>query len=187
VPPADFDYRRHFLLLACAIVSSALLAQWDPFGAASLLPNAAIYGALHAAALSGALQTRAPWARKGSFILAAAGLAVAALYAGLFGLALLSGAPLRLSVRAAFALCICSLVGAIFYGWLIRVFWLPGLSPRPIMQISIACLTATLLALLIEDLTGLSAPWVLAAAWWCAFSGGLWVVSGRMQALRPQV
>ncbi len=184
MPLARFNYRRHFLLLACAIVMIAIMAQVDVFGTASLLPNAAIYGALHAAALSAALNSAAPLARKSLFMLAAAGLDVAALYAGILGLALLSAVPLRLGVRACIALGLCSMVGAILYGLLIRVFWLPELSPRPIMQISIGCLVATILTLLIENLTGLSSLWAVAAAWWLAFSAGLWI-SGRTQALRP--
>ncbi len=171
------------MLLAGAIVVIAIMAELEIFGAASLVPNAAIYGALHAAALSGALNSPIPLARKSLFMLAAAALDVAALYAGIFGLALLSATPLPLRVRAFMALGVCSMVGAILYGLLIRFFWVPELSPRPIMQISIGCLTATMLVLLIETLAGLSSLWALAAAWWCAFSGGL-CLTGRMQALR---
>jgi hypothetical protein len=185
VPPAPLNYRRHFVLLACAIVVIAIMAKLEIFGAASLLPNAAIYGALHAAALCGALTAAAPLARKSLFMLAAAALDVAALYAGLFGLALLSAAPLPLRARAFLALGVCSMVGAILYGLLIRFFWVPELSPRPIMQISIGCLIATMLTMLVENLTGLSSLWALAAVWWCAFSGGL-CLTGRMQALRPR-
>ena len=181
--PAVVNFRRHFLLLACAIVVIAIMAQLDLFGAASLLPNAAIYGALHAAALAGALNSAAPLARKSLFILLTAVLNVAALYAGLFGLALLSATALRLSLRAYIALGVCSMLGAIGYGLLIRTFWLPELTPRPIVQISIGCLMAAMLALVLENLSGLSALWALAAVWWCAFSAGLWIV-GRAHALR---
>jgi hypothetical protein len=183
VPPARFNYRRHFTLLACAIVVIAIMARLDLFGTAALLPNAAIYGALHAAALCGALISRATLARKSAFMLAASALSMAALYAGLFTLALLSTASLGLGVRACIALGLSSMLGAVVYGLLIRAFWLPDLSPRPIMQISIACSMATLLTLLLENLAGLSSIWVLAAAWWSTLSGGLWL-SGRMQSLR---
>jgi hypothetical protein len=185
VLPARFNYRRHFVLLACAVAVIVTMAQLDIFGTASLLPNAAIYGALHAAALTGALNRAAPLRRKSLFILAAAVLDVAALYAGILGLALLSAAALHLSVRAYIAFGVCSMAGAILYGFLIRFFWLPELTPRPILQISSGCLLATMLVLLIENLSGGSSLWVLAAAWWCAFSGGLWIV-GRAHALRSR-
>jgi hypothetical protein len=185
VLPARFNYRRHFLLLACAVAVVVIMAQLDIFGTGSLLPNAAIYGALHAAALTGALNRAAPLRRKSLFILAAAALDVAALYAGILGLALLSAAALQLSARAYIAFGVCSMVGAIFYGFLIRIFWLPELTPRPILQVSSGCLLATMLVLLIENLIGRSSLWVLAAAWWCAFSGGLWIV-GRAHALRSR-
>lgn len=185
MPPARFNYRRHFVLLACAIVVIAIMAKLQIFGAASLLPNAVIYGSLHAAALTGALNSPAPLARKSLFLLAAGAVDVAALYAGMFGLALLSAEPLPLRVRAFIALGVCSMVGAILYGLLIRFFWVPELSPRPIMQISIGCLLATMLTLLVENQTGLSSLWALAAVWWCAFSGGL-CLTARMQALRPR-
>lgn len=171
------------MLLACAVAVIVTMAQLDIFGTASLLPNAAIYGALHAAALTGALNRAAPLRRKSLFILAAAVLDVAALYAGILGLALLSAAALRLSVRAYVAFGVCSMVGSILYGFLIRIFWLPELTPRPILQISIGCLLATMSALSIENLSGRSSLWVLAAAWWCAFSAGLWLV-GRTHTLR---
>ncbi len=183
--PARFNYRRHFLLLACAIVAIAIMAQLDVFGTASLLPNAAIYGALHAAALTGALNCAAPLPRKSLFILAAGILDVAALYAGIFGLGLLSAAALHLSVRAYIAFGACSMIGAILYGLLIRIFWLPELTPRPILQIAVACLVVTMLVLLIENLSGRSSLWALAAAWWCAFSAGLWIM-GRAHALRSR-
>ncbi len=173
---APFNFRRHCVLLACAIAVIAIMAQLDLFGTASLLPNAAIYGALHAAALTGALYAAAPLVRKCLFILAAALLDVAALYAGIFGLTLLSAAAMPLRVRAYIAFGACAWIGAILYGLLIRRFWLPELTPRPIMQISMGCLMATMLALLIENLSGLSSLWTLAALWWCAFSAGLWIV-----------
>jgi hypothetical protein len=185
VPTARFNYRRHFALLGCAIVVIVVMAQLDIFGTASLVPNAAIYGALHAAALTGALNSAAPLARKSLFILSAALLDVAALYAGIFGLGLLSATALRLSARAYIAFGVCSIVGAILYGLLIRLFWLPELTPRPIMHMAIGCLMITMLTLLVENLSGRSSLWALAAAWWCAFSAGLWII-GRTHALRSR-
>ncbi len=173
------NYRRHFVLLACAVVVIAIMARLDLFGTAALLPNAAIFGALHAAALTGALNAKAPLARKSGFILAASALDVAALYAGIFGLALLSAAALPLRARAYIAFGVCAMLGAILYGFLIRFFWMPEMTPRPIVRIAIGCLLMTMIALLIENSSGLGSLWVLAAAWWCAFSAGLWI-TGRM-------
>ena len=183
MPVAHLNFRRHFVLLACALAVIVILAQLDIFGASSLLPNAAIYGALHAIALSGALDLPATLARKSLFGLLAAALDVAALYIGIFGLALFSTVPLGLNVRAYLAIGVCSMAGAICYGLLIRFFWLPELTPRPIVRISAGCLMATLLALLLENLSGLISGWALAAVWWCAFSIGLWAFR-RTYALR---
>ena len=183
MPVAHLNFRRHFVLLACALAVIVILAQLDIFGAAALLANAAIYGALHATALSGALELPATLARKSLFILLAAALDVVALYIGIFGLALFSTVPLAFNVRAYLAIGVCSMAGAICYGLLIRFFWLPELTPRPIVRIAAGCLLATLLALLLENLSGLISLWALAAVWWCAFSIGLWVFR-RTHSLR---
>jgi hypothetical protein len=184
MPVAHLNFRRHFVLLACALAVVVILAQFDIFGESSLLPDAAIYGALHALALSGALYSSATLARKSLFILLAAALDVAVLYIGILGAALLSTVPVGLNVRAYLAVGLCSMAGAICYGLLIRRFWLPELSPRPIVRIALGCLIATLLALLLENLSGLINLSALAAVWWCVFSSGLWVF-GRTHPLRP--
>jgi hypothetical protein len=181
---ARINFRRHFLLLACALVVIAILAKLDVFGSSSLLPNAAIYGALHAMAFTGALDIAATIARKSLFIVSAAALDVAALYIGIVSLSLLSTAPLGIGARAYAAFGISAMAGAICYGLLIHYFWLPDLTPRPIVRISLGCLIATLAALLLESLSGASGLWALAAVWWCAFSGGLWIFR-RTHPLRP--
>ncbi len=172
---ARLNFRRHFGLLGCALAVIVILAQLNFFGVSSLLPNAAIYGALHAIALTGALDMAAPLARKCIFILLAAALDVAALYVGIASLSLLGSAPIGIGARAYLAFGICSMIGAICYGLLIRRFWLPDLTSRPVVQIAMGCLVAGILALLLEQASGWTALWALAAVWWCAFSGGLWV------------
>ncbi len=152
-----------------------ILAQLNVFGASSLLPNAAIYGALHAIALTGALDLAAPLARKCIFILLAAALDVAALYVGILSLSLLRTVPIGICVRSYLAFGICSMTGAICYGLLIRRFWLPDLTSRPIVQIAMGCLVAGVLALLLVQASGWTALWALTAVWWCALSGGIWV------------
>jgi hypothetical protein len=174
---ARLNFPRHFGLLGCALAVIIILAQLNLFGSSSLLPNAAVYGALHAIALTGALDVAATAARKSLFILLAAALDVAALYIGIFSLALLSAVPVGIGVRAYLAFGICSTCGAICYGLLIRHFWLPGLSPRPIARIALGCLGAIVLALLLERSVGFTGLWALAAVWWCAFSSGLWLFS----------
>jgi hypothetical protein len=183
MPIARLNFRRHFVLLACAFAVIVILAQLDFFGTAALLPDAAIYGALHAIAFTGALDVPATLSRKSLFIASAAVLDVAALYIGILSLGLLSATPLGIAMRAYFALGISAMAGAICYGLLIRYFWLRELTPRPIAQISLGCLGATLLALLLQQLIGVTGLWALAAAWWCAFSCGLWIF-GRAHALR---
>jgi len=183
MPIARLNFRRHFVLLACALAVIVILAHVDVFGTASLLPDAAIYGALHAIALAGALEVPATLARKSLFIVAAAALDVVALYVGIFSLGVLSATPLGITLRAYVAFGLSSMAGAICYGLLIRLVWLRELRPRPIAQISFGCLIATLLAVMLERLIGVTGLWVLAAVWWCAFSGGLWIF-GRLHSLR---
>jgi hypothetical protein len=134
---ARLNFRRHFVLLACALAVIIILAQLEIFGSSSLLPNAAIYGALHAIAFTGALDAAATLARKGLFILLAAVLDVAALYIGIFSLSLLSTVPLGIGARVYVAFGISAITGAICYGMLIRRFWLTELTPRPIARISL--------------------------------------------------
>jgi hypothetical protein len=177
---ARLNFRRHFALLACGLAVAVILARLDFFGTAALLPDAAIYGALHAVAFSGALDVPATLSRKSLFILSAAALDVLALYIGILSLGLLSSTPLSMALRAYFAFGISAMGGAMCYGLLIRCFWLRELTPRPIAQISLGCLIATLVALAVEQMIGVTGLWALAAVWWCAFSSGLWLF-GRTQ------
>jgi len=171
---AGLNFRRHFVLLACALAVIVILSELDVFGSSSLLPNAVIDGALYAIALTGALDAPATLAHKSLFIVLAALLDVGALYVGIFSLGLLSTVPLGMSMRVYLAFGTCSMAGAICYGLLIHFFWMPALTPRPIARISLGCLIATLLAVQLERLIGVTEFWALAAVWWCAFSGGLW-------------
>jgi hypothetical protein len=185
LPTARLNFRRHFVLLGCAFAVIVILGRLDIFGSSALLPSTAIYGALHAIALTGALDVTATLRRKSLFILLAAALDVAALYVGIFSLGLLGAAPIGMGARAYLAFGICSISGAICYGLLIRRFWLPSLTPRPIARISLGCLVASLLALLLEQSSGMSALWGLAAAWWLAFSSGLWIFARAVSITIP--
>jgi hypothetical protein len=181
--PAPLKFSRHFLLLAAAVIVIVALNALHPFSE-PFLPSFAIYGALHAAAVAVAIQTPHSLPRKGLFIVLAAALNVAVLYAGIISLEGLGKAfaPLRLHI----ALSVCSLFGAIAYGLLIRACWWPTLRPRAIAQIAFGCLLATAGALWIENLAVTVGTWSLAAVWWFAFSLGLWRVDRRANALRPQ-
>jgi len=71
---------------------------------------------------------------------------------------------------------VCSLSGAITYASLIRLFWMRKFSSRLILAMSIVCLLATSLAFFARTYSDFLGGWWLAAAWWYAFSGGLWYV-----------
>jgi hypothetical protein len=181
--PAPLRFSRHFLLLAAAVIVIVALNAANPFSE-PFLPSFALYGALHAAALAVAIQASHSLPRKGLFIVLAAALNVAVLYAGIFSLEVLGKA--FASLRLYIALSVCAMFGAMAYGLLIRAFWYPALRPRAIAQIAFGCAFATAGALGIENLAIPIGTWSLAAVWWFAFSLGLWHVDRRTNALRPQ-
>jgi hypothetical protein len=164
-----FQYRRHAGALAVAVLVLFLFRRWDlldePF-----LPTFALAGALHAGALCVALRTPESMTRKVLFIAITALLSVLTLYIGIVSLQLFAVLPA--AERLYLVLGVCSAAGAITYGSLIRFFWMKTLSSRSILAIAIACVPATCLAFLLRTQFELDS-WVLAAAWWCAFSGAL--------------
>ena len=171
-----FHYARHFALLAAAAIVLLLPSRWDLFGAA-LLPTFAISGTLHALALVLALRaTHALW-RKCAFIALAAALSVFTMYVGILSLELLAILPA--GMRLYLTLGLCSAAGAITYGSLIRIFWLQQFSSRSILAIASGCMLATLLAFFARSYLPFVAGWWLPAAWWFAFSAGLWYFDTR--------
>jgi hypothetical protein len=166
-----FFYRRHFALLAAAIVVTFLIGHWDILGE-PFLPTFAVNGALHASALVLALRERALLVRKCLFVALAAALSIVTLYIGIFGLQLFEVLPSTERLYA--VLAVCSATGAITYGLLIRFFWMKRFSSRFILAISLACAAATMLAFLIASQLKQVQGWWLTAAWWFAFSGALW-------------
>lgn len=146
-----------------------LFRRWELFDE-PFLPTFALSGALHAAALSVALRAPASALRKVSFIAITALLSVLTLYIGIVSLQLLGILPA--AERLYLVLGLCCVVGAITYGSLIRIFWMKALSSRSILGIAVGCVPATCLAFLLK-LRFEWDSWVLAAAWWCAFSAGL--------------
>jgi hypothetical protein len=166
-----FHYARHFAVLAAAAIVLLLPGRWGLFGEA-FLPTFAISGALHALALVFALRATHELLRKCVFVALAAALSVLTLYIGILSLELFAVLPA--GVRLYLALGLCSASGAISYGALIRLYWLPQFSSRSILAIASGCVLGTLVAFLARGYFPFLAGWWLAAAWWLAFSGGLW-------------
>jgi hypothetical protein len=176
-----FHYSRHFGVLAAATVILYLLGHWSLLND-SLIVTFAINGALHAAALVLALRSPQRLSRKSAFVAIAAALSVLTLYVGILGLVLFAVLPGN--ERLYVVLGVCSLSGAITYGSLIRMFWMRKLSSRFILAMSIVCLLATSLAFFARTHVDFLGAWWLAAAWWFAFSVGLWYVDTRGDELK---
>jgi hypothetical protein len=178
---AHFDFVRHFSVLAAATVMLFLLGHWSILND-SLIATFAINGALHAGALVLALRASHSLPRKAAFIAIAAVLSVLTLYVGIIGLVLFAVLPGN--ERLYVVLGVCSLSGAITYGSLVRLFWMRILSSRLILAVSALCALATSLAFFARTHFDFLGGWWLAAAWWFAFSGGLWFFDTHRDALR---
>jgi hypothetical protein len=177
-----FNYSRHFSLLAAATVIVFLLAHWSILSD-SLIAIFAINGALHAAALALALRAPQSLARKSAFVALAVVLGVLTLYVGIIGLVLFAVLPG--SERLYVVLGVCSLSGAITYGSLIRLFWMRNFSSRLILAMSCISVLATSIAFFVRAYSDFLGGWWLAAAWWFAFSGGLWYFDTHRQTRQP--
>ena len=105
------------------------------------------------------------------FVTIAAILSLFSLYVGILALQIF--AVLAADARLYAALGLCSGVGAITYGSLIRIHWIKKMSSRAIMSIAAVCVAASLLAFVIRGHFQVLGAWWLTAAWWFAFSGGL--------------
>jgi hypothetical protein len=176
-----FHYARHFSLLGAATLVLFLFGQWDLLND-SLIASFAINGALHASGLALTLRSPCSKLRKFMFIAIAASLSIFTLYVGILGLVLFAGA--RGNERLHLVLGLCSLSGAITYASLIRIYWIRRLSSRRILAISFLCLLATSLAFFAKIRADFLGGWWLAAAWWFAFSGGLWFFDTHADSLR---
>jgi hypothetical protein len=175
-----FHYPRHFGVLAAAAVV-LILPRWGFFSEA-LLPTFAISGALHALAVVVALRAPSTLFRKCSFVALAAVLSVLTLYVGILSLALFAVLPAN--ARLYITLGICAAAGAMTYGSLIRLYWLQKFSSRFILAIAAGCVLGTFFAFIARHYFPILAGWWLAAAWWFAFSGGLWYFDTRAQDRR---
>lgn len=175
-----FDYPRHFSALAAAVAAALLFKRWDLFSE-PFLPTFAMNGALHAAALVLALRTPQTLVRKLLFISIAAILSSLTLYIGILGLQLFAALPAN--ERLYTVLGICSASGAITYGSLTRLFWMKTFSSRSILAIAFGCVLATSLVFFARTYFEWIGSSSLAAAWWLAFSAGLWYFDTHRNAL----
>jgi hypothetical protein len=161
-------YPRHFALLAC--ISAGILAvRWRPgLDAASWF---ALYGALHAAALTASLRIRQPWWRSLLFIALSAGLAMSIARLGLYGMRYAGELPG--STGAAALLGTASLLGALAYGSLIRRLEIAVFPAWALAATSAACALAALAVLCTVGHAPVSGALWVTIAWWFTFSIGL--------------
>jgi hypothetical protein len=164
---AIFDYRRHFMYLAGAIVVLAGVGR-TPLYEKNFVFACAVNGALHAGALVASLRGSATALRKGMFAAIAAGLSIMSLYVGIIILVALSILPD--SERLPAVVAIGAMTGAITYGSLIRIFWIRGIRPRAILGLATLCAIAALAGYLLKLRFDWPGMWWLAAIWWLAFS-----------------
>jgi hypothetical protein len=175
-----FLYPRHFLLLACFSILSAVMTR-VPLST-DLSVAFALYGALHASALVLTLRAPSSIARNCLFVLAAAGLCVIAFRAGIVGRQLFGTLPGNLGLYA--ALGFATLTGALTYGILIRLCGIFPMTLGSLGAISLGSMSATFLALFTAGPLHFPAPWWLAVLWWHAYSGGLWFFDQRHSRAR---
>ncbi len=122
-----FLYPRHFLLLLCLSVLLAVMPR--PHTPRDLNSFFALYGALHASALSLTLRARQPIWQKCLFVAIAAGLSVISVRVGIVGGHLSETLPGNYRLYA--ALCLLATLVALFTGsylhvlgpWWLAVLW----------------------------------------------------------------
>jgi hypothetical protein len=165
-----FNYRRHFMYLAAAIVILAGVGRTALYEK-NLVFACAVNGALHAGALIASLRAAAPALRKGMFAAIAAGLSIMSMYVAIIALVALSILPD--SERLPVVVAIGAMTGAITYGSLIRTFWIRGIRPRAILGLATLCAVAALAGYLLKLKFDWPGMWWLAAIWWLTFSIGL--------------
>ncbi len=165
-----FLYKRHAGALLVAVLLLFFFSRWDLFDE-PYLPTFALSGALHASALCVALRVPESAVRKCLFIVITAFLSILTLYIGILSLQLFAVLPA--AERLYLVLGTCSMTGAITYGFLVRFFWMKKLSSRSMLAIAVGCAAAACLAFLAKSHFEFLDSWVMAAAWWGAFSGGL--------------
>lgn len=165
--PARFvDYRRHFPALAAAVAVLAPTAAWR----ATLTTAEAfgLFGALHACAIVVSLRGRPRPLRSIAFIALAGLLTMGIVRAGLHASSLRGTLPGPAGRTAILAMC--SGLGAMGYGGLIRAFWSSELTAPAIIALAAGCMAMTSVVQLTAGILHRFDPAWLAVAWWCAFS-----------------
>jgi hypothetical protein len=140
---------------------------------------------MHASALAFALRVRQPLWGKCLFIVAAAGVSLAALRVGMGEMQLSETlAPGTLPGYAVLysAAGVTAVTGAVAYGILIRLFGMYVLTMGSLVMVALGCLLTTCVALFILIHAQALGRWWLAVLWWYAFSGGLWYYDHRQSA-----
>jgi hypothetical protein len=172
-----FNYQRHFMLLAGAIATLAVLNQFSLYGDA--LVAFALNGALHAGVLIASLRASDTVLRKCLFVAIASALSILSLYVGIIALVLLAVLPDNTRLPAVLAICAAS--GAITYGSLVRIFWIRQLTSRHVLAIAMVCMLAIVPAYFAKLYFQLGLWW-LVPAWWLAFSCSLWLFDLKISA-----
>lgn len=174
---------RHAALLGL-IAALLVIARWR-LAAPAALPEFALYGALHAAALAVSLRVPPAWQRQLLFVAAAA---LACELLARLGIVALEPAIARWpNAGAPAVLSACGLIGALAYGVLIRAILRYPLPWAALAALAPACAVAIYAAFIAArrwpELGGL---W-LALFWWSAFSAGLWRTDSRRAHSRREL
>lgn len=181
-----FNFPRHFGLLG---LFTAALAVAGPRAGPGIGAQFALYGALHAAALTLSLAggARLSPGRRLLFVAMAAILALSTALLGLHGLRRLTG----FGGSACALVAACAGLGAVAYGASIRGVLATPLgvarrwSSKPIGATSLGCAAVAALSFTAcRRFHAASALW-LAVPWWFAFSIGLWyAIAGESPKMR---
>ncbi len=164
------NYPRHFFWLAAC--SAVLVVASRRHLVILPVPSFLLYGALHASALVLALRVPRSIGRKCLFVALAASLSATTLGIIMLGRHLVGSLPGNGGLFA--LLGFSSVTGALTYGALVRIFWMPELRAASLAAISLLCMLATFFAFFSLSHFALLGRWWLAVLWWVAFSGGLW-------------
>ena len=176
------NYARHFCLLICLTV---VLAVTSTLSVAPTLVGAfGLYGALHASAIAVSLREPKPLRRQVLFIVSGATLSMASLSFGL--LVIRIGGALPGMSKPAVSLALSSGIGAAAYALVLRLCFDAPLAPPAVGSIALGCVLATLAVLGSRLYLHGGSLW-FAAAWWFAFSAGLWRADmARTEGLRTK-
>jgi hypothetical protein len=169
-PAGLLFYPRHFLLLAGLGIWLAVLTRRHLLS--NLDASFAAYGAFHATALVLSLRARGSIAGRCLFVVVGAGLSVLTLHAGMLALQRLGGLSGHTGLYAALGLSAAA--GAVTYGGSLRWFGLYQLTLTALAVMAAGCVIATYGAFFVLANDPSLGRWLLAVAWWSAFSGGLW-------------